>query len=54
MGMLRRAMGMAAGRRGTAAAPAKGRGRRGRPAAGGAKGRMAGKGFKALRGRGKI
>jgi hypothetical protein len=55
MGMLSKAMGMAAGRRGTAAAPAKGRGRRGRPAAaGGGKGRVAGKAFKALRGRGKI
>jgi hypothetical protein len=54
MGILSKAMGMASGRRGTKAAPAAGRGRRRRPAAGGGKGRMAGKAFKAFRGRGKI
>jgi hypothetical protein len=54
MGMLSKALGMAGGRRGTAGAPAKAKGRRGRPAAGGGKGRMAGKAFKGLRGRGKI
>jgi hypothetical protein len=54
MGFLSKARGMASGRRGTAATPPVGGRRRRRPAAGGGKGRMAGKAFKALRGRGKI
>jgi hypothetical protein len=56
MGFLSKALGMASGRRGTAATPPGGGRprRRRRPAAGGGRGRMAGKAFKALRGRGKI
>ena len=55
MGIFDKALGMASGRRRTSATPtAGGAPRRRRPLAGGGKGRMAGKAFRGLRGRGKI